>query len=137
MEDDVAVVEVPTDKIIETYVKIRDKRAELKREFEEKDSELADKLNIVAGELLSICNAQGADSIKTKAGTAMRSIKSRFWTNDWPSMYEFIAANEAFSLLEKRLHQTNMKQFLEENPEVKPMGLNVDNEYVITVRRGK
>ena len=44
MEDDVAVVEVPTDKIIETYVKIRDKRAELKREFEEKDSELADKL---------------------------------------------------------------------------------------------
>jgi hypothetical protein len=137
MEDDVAVVEVPTDKIIETYVKIRDKRAELKREFEEKDSELADKLNIVAGELLSICNAQGADSIKTKAGTAMRSIKSRFWTNDWPSMYEFIASNEAFSLLEKRLHQTNMKQFLEENPEVKPMGLNVDNEYVITVRRGK
>jgi hypothetical protein len=40
-------------------------------------------------------------------------------------------------LLEKRLHQTNMKQFLEENPDLKPAGLNIDSEYTIVVRRGK
>jgi len=38
-------------------------------------------------------------------------------------------------LLEKRIHQTNMKEFLENNPDVEPMGLNIDREYEITIRR--
>ena len=38
-------------------------------------------------------------------------------------------------LLDKRLNQTNMKQFLEENPEVLPQGLNKDTEYTIAVRK--
>jgi hypothetical protein len=52
-------------------------------------------------------------------------------------MYKFMLEHEAPELLEKRLHQSNMKQFLEENPEVLPSGLNVDSEYTITVRRSK
>jgi len=38
-------------------------------------------------------------------------------------------------LFEKRLNQTHMKQFLEENPDLVPMGLNVDAEYILTVRK--
>ena len=34
-----------------------------------------------------------------------------------------------------RLNQTNFKQFLEENPESKPEGLNIDSEYSIAVRK--
>jgi len=45
--------------------------------------------------------------------------------------------NQAPELLEKRIHQSNMKQFLEENPDLLPAGLNVDSEYTITVRRSK
>jgi hypothetical protein len=52
-------------------------------------------------------------------------------------MNRFIVENEAVDLLEKRIHQGNMKQFLEENPEVLPPGLNADSEYSITVRRKK
>jgi len=33
------------------------------------------------------------------------------------------------------LNQTNLKQFLEENPESKPEGLNIDSEYSIAVRK--
>jgi len=40
-------------------------------------------------------------------------------------------------LLERRIHQTNIKQFLEENPDLLPAGLNVDSAYSITVRRSK
>jgi hypothetical protein len=32
-------------------------------------------------------------------------------------------------LLEKRIHQTNIKEFLEGNPDVHPPGLNIDSEY--------
>jgi hypothetical protein len=52
-------------------------------------------------------------------------------------MYRFIKEHDAFALLEKRLHQTNMKEFLSENPEVQPVGLNVENEYTVVVRRSK
>ena len=38
-------------------------------------------------------------------------------------------------LLEKRIHQSNMKEFMEQHPELHPPGLNVDSEYEITIRR--
>jgi hypothetical protein len=37
--------------------------------------------------------------------------------------------------LDKRLNTTNIKQFLEENPNKVPDGLNIDKEYVISVRK--
>jgi len=128
---------MPTDKLVEAYVRIRDHRNELKRAFENTDADIAQQLKVIELELLDICKTQGADSIKTKAGTAIRTIKSKYWTGDWDSMYSFIREHDAFLLLEKRLHQTNMKQFLEENPDVKPAGLNIDSEYAVTVRRSK
>jgi hypothetical protein len=43
--------------------------------------------------------------------------------------------HEAMQLLEKRIHQMNMKEFLDNNPDSEPMGLNIDREYEITIRR--
>jgi hypothetical protein len=125
------------EKLMATYVRIRDSRNEAKHQYETRDEEYVQQLRLIELSLLETCKAMGADSIKTKEGTAIRSIKSRYWTGDWESMYSFISDNNAFSLLEKRLHQTNMKQFLEENPDLKPAGLNIDSEYTIVVRRGK
>jgi hypothetical protein len=50
-------------------------------------------------------------------------------------MHKFILENEVPEFLEKRLSQGVVKQFLEENPEAVPPGLNTDVEYVITVRK--
>jgi hypothetical protein len=52
-------------------------------------------------------------------------------------MYGFIEETGAFGLLEKRLHQTNMKDFLAENPDLYPKGLSVENEFTVVVRRSK
>jgi hypothetical protein len=52
-------------------------------------------------------------------------------------MGKFILEHQVPDLLEKRIHQGNMKQFLEENPELLPPGLNSDSEYTVTVRRKK
>ena len=119
------------------YLKIRDKRAENKREFENVDKDLEEQQKMLAEQMLDTCKEMNADSIRTPHGTIIRSIKSKYWTGDWDSMYNFIKEHDAFGLLEKRLHQTNMKDFLNENPDVMPMGLNVENEYTIVVRRAK
>ena len=96
---------------------------------------LKEKLDLVSGELLNFCNTQNLDSVKTPVGTVSRRVQTRYWTTDWEKMNEFIVANEAVHLLEKRIHNGNMKQFLEENPDALPIGLQVDNKYVIQVRK--
>lgn len=128
---------VPVDKLAGIYIKIRDARAKLKSDYEAKDTELQEQMDVIEEQLLEACKSIGADSIRTAAGTVIRSVKNRYWTNDWDSMYSFVREHDAFGLLERRIHQTNMKQFIEENPNLLPMGLNTDSRYSIVVRRSK
>lgn len=136
-EEGVPISGIPLEKLTDTYIKIRDKRSALSREFDAADRALEQEMRLVEAEMLEICKKLGADSIRTNAGTVVRSVKSRYWTNDWDSMYRFIKEHDAYALLEKRLHQSHMKQFLEENPEVQPAGLNVEREFTVVVRRPK
>ncbi len=126
-----------TDKLAEVYIKIRDKRAELKEQFEVQDEGLKAQQELLAEKMLDICRDNNADSIKTPAGTIIRKVDTRYWTTDWDSMYQFIEEHDAYPLLEKRIHQTNLKQFLEENPELLPAGLQADRKYTVVVRRSK
>jgi hypothetical protein len=125
------------DRLVSTYIKIRDKKNELAAAFAEQEKAFNEKLDVVKQALLEHCKATGVESVKTASGTFWRTQKNRFWTSDWEAMNRFIVENEAVDLLEKRIHQGNMKQFLEENPDVLPPGLNADTEYTITVRRKK
>jgi hypothetical protein len=139
MDDDVQGEQpsVPLDKLTDIYIKIRDSRADVRRKYEACDKELEEQMQVIEDQMLDVCKAMNADSIRTPYGTIIRSVKSRYWTNDWDSMYNFIEEHNAFALLERRLHQTHMKEFLSENPNLLPMGLNVDSEYTVVVRRSK
>lgn len=127
--------DVSTSKLSSIYLKIRDARSALKAQYEEDDKKLEEQMDVIEAKLLEICKATDADSIKTQAGTVMRRVATRYWTNDWDSMYEFVKENDAYGLFEKRISQTNMKQFLEENPDKFPKGMLLDSAYKITVRR--
>ena len=123
------------EKLTDVYLKIKEKRSELSAEFRKKDSDLNEQLEIVKKALLDYCEEQGLESVRTEAGLFYRSVKTRYWTSDWPSMYEFILDNNVLEFFDKRLNQSNVKQFLEENPDVIPKGLNADSEYIISVRK--
>lgn len=126
---------VPINDLVSAYRKLRAAIAEAEEAHEAKIASFKEKLDLVSGELLSFCNTQNLDSVKTPAGTVSRRVQTRYWTTDWEKMNEFIVENEAVHLLEKRIHNGNMKQFLEENPDALPIGLQVDNKYVIQVRK--
>ena len=128
---------ITADRLTDAYIKIRDKRSTILQEYERQDNELKEQLEIISNQLLDICRETGVESLRTSAGTVSRTVKSRYWTNDWGNMYEFIMQNNAPQLLEQRIHQTNMKAFLTENPDVLPAGLNQDSKYTITVRRAR
>jgi hypothetical protein len=122
-------------KLAQIYIKIRDKRDEIRRESAQKEKELQDQLGLIEAEMNEVCKAQGASSINTPHGTIIRTVKTKYWTNDWDSLYSVVKEYDAFGVLFKAINQGNMKTFLEEHPDVLPMGLNVENEYAIVVRR--
>lgn len=126
---------IPVEKLTKAYIKIRDKRSELSAKYKEEDGALAEQLDKVKRALLDYCKEQGVDSVRTPAGLFYRTIKQRYWTNDWESMQKFVMEHNVPEFFEKRLNQTNVKQFVEENPDLIPMGLNVDSEYVVSVRK--
>lgn len=128
-------MEIKADKLVKTYVKIRDKRKELADQYEKQDGDLKEALETIESELLEMCKETGADSLRTEFGTVTRRVAKRYWTNDWHSFHEFLKEHGALELLEKRIAQTNMSTFLEENPDLLPPGLNVDSRYTVTVRR--
>jgi len=126
---------VSIDKLTNAYVKIREKRAELSSKFKEEDENLVSQLDKIKKALLDYCKEHGVESVRTNAGLVYKSTRSRYWTSDWESMYKFVLKHEVPEFFDKRLNQTNVKQFLEENPDILPEGLNVDSEFTISVRR--
>ena len=124
-------------KLTKVFIKIRDERKQIADDFNKRAGELAAKQDMIKSALLNHLQEQNIDSIKTAEGTFFRSTKQKYWTSDWPSMYEFVIENQVPDLLEKRLHQTNMKQYLEDNPDLLPKGLNVDSEYTLSIRKPK
>ena len=129
--------EITVDQIVEVYIKIRDAKEAAAKHAATVEAEFNEQLDILEQQILDVCKATGSTSLKTPHGTIMQSVKTRYWTNDWEKFYQFMFENHVPELLEKRIHQTNIKQFLEENPDALPLGINVDREHSITVRRSK
>ena len=125
----------PADKLVPVYIKIRDAIREKEHAHKEEMAALREQLDSVGQALLDICEENGQDGFKTPEGTVTRRITSRYWTSDWEAMYKTIKEHDAPHLLEQRIHNGNMKQFLEENPDVLPAGLQADRKYTVQVRK--
>jgi len=126
---------VTIDELVAVYIKLRETIRTKEEQHKEELQSLKEKQDLVSEQLLELCKEQNMDSIRTPAGTVSRRVSSRYWTSDWESLYNFIRENDAQYLLEKRIHNGNMQQFLEENPEVFPEGLQNERKYIIQVRK--
>lgn len=127
--------QINTEELVTAYIKMRDARAALKKAYEAEDEGIKAQMDTVSSTLLELCKSTNSNSIGTLSGTVIRGVKSYCWTSDWESMYNFIKENDAPELLERRISQTAMKDFIASNPDKLPKGMNVTSEYTITVRR--
>lgn len=130
MQDDFNLEET-----VKVYLRIRGAIEEMEERHKEELKALKSQHEIVGNSLLEFCNTQNLDSVKTPVGTVSRRISHKYQVHDWASLHEVIKEHDAFYLLEKRIHNGNMRQFLEENPEVHPPGLQSISEYAVQVRK--
>jgi hypothetical protein len=127
--------QVTLEQLTRVFIKIREKRTELTAKFKEADGFLIADQDKIKAALLDYCKDHGVTSGNTAGGQFIRSVKTKYWTSDWESMNKFIIENNLPEFYTKSLNQSNVKTFMEENPDVIPPGLNIDSEYVMTVKK--
>jgi hypothetical protein len=126
---------VPLEKLTAVFIKMRAKRTEMAAQYKKEDGIIVAQMDQIKAALLDYCKTNGINSGNTEGGQFIRSVKTKYWTSDWESMNEFIMEHKVPEFYTKSLNQTNVKQFMDENPDVIPPGLNVDSEYVMTVKK--
>ena len=128
-------VTVPMDKLAKVYRRMQSRVQELTAQYESEIEDIKRQQDVVKIALKDQMLKLGVSSVRTDQGTVVLSTKTRYNTQDWDSFKEFIKEHDALDLLEKRIAQTNMSTFLEENPSLVPAGLNSTTEYAISVRK--
>jgi hypothetical protein len=122
---------VPAEKLVRVYLKMKAAKENLDAEVKKVETQMGQ----VKTALLAYLKDQNVESVRTAEGLFYRSVKKRYTTNNWEAMGKFVLEHQVPELYEKRLHQGNLQQFLEEHPDLLPPGLNVDSEYTVTVRK--
>lgn len=127
--------ETSVDDLAAEYMRIRKEREELSAKFSEEDGKLASRMGDIEQALLEKMMAADLSSMSTSDAIILRRVERRYSTSDWNSIYRLIEKHQAFGLLHKRIHDANMRQFLEENPDEYPEHLNVSSRHAVTVKR--
>ena len=120
---------IPLDKLVAIHAKIKAKQAALDKQI----ADLEEQREEIRLAIKDQMKALGLTSVRTSAGTVSLTKTTRYNTADWDSFKQFVLDHQMVDLLEKRIAQTNMAQFLEENPGVVPPGLNAVTGFDIRV----
>lgn len=120
VEEAPTVEAIPLDKLVAIHSKIKARQEMLDKQL----ADLEEQREEIRMAIKDQMKALGLTSVKTSFGTVSLSKTTRYNTQDWDSFKAFVLEHQVVDLLEKRIAQTNMAQFLEENPGVVPPGLN-------------
>jgi hypothetical protein len=129
------MAEVTLGKAVKAFLKVRDKRAALKREWEAQDGKLEEDMEVLNGFLLNEANKQNVNSFRTDFGTVVRELDITPTGSDWDAVYRWIAENDAFDILERRIKKTFVSQYMKDHKGGIPPGVSVFKRYKIVVRR--
>jgi hypothetical protein len=115
---------IPLDRVVQARQAIKDARTVKRHAYEQEDAALEEDQHKLDMLLLQLLN-----------GTVIRSLKLKPSAADWGAIWEWMKANDAADLLERRLKTTFIKEFMDANDGAIPPGINVHREYEVSVRR--
>jgi len=120
--------------LVAKYIEMRDKKYELKHQYEFKAAQLDEVLGKIESKLLQVFDSAGMDSVKTEFGTAYASTRSMASVADKETFMNFIKENEEWSLMEVRAAKLAIEQYKDANGDLPP-GVNYREERVVNIRR--
>lgn len=122
------------DELVQHYVRLRDKKAEMKATYDAETQKLDLVLEKIEQKLMAYFNETGLESVRTGAGTAYRSIKTTASVADRDIFLDFVRDHDAWELLETRAAKKAVEDYRAANDELPP-GVNWSAVATINVRR--
>jgi len=120
--------------LVEKYVQLRDKKAELDKAHKEKMAKFNDAMKELESRLLDNLNTMGVESARTPNGTAYRTVRSSVKVEDRDAFLQFVKENGQWEFLESRANKPAVENYLEEQEELPP-GLTINRQSVVNIRR--
>lgn len=120
--------------LVAKYIELRDKKAQIKAEYDGKVAKLDENLDKIEAVLLKTFDSTGMDSAKTEFGTAYTSTRTTASVANPDVFMKYVIANEAWHLLEKRAAKSGVEQYKAEHDDVPP-GVSWRSERTINIRR--
>ena len=126
---------IPMDKLTKVYVKIREAIAEKTKEYDTVVEAMKAQQAAVASQMKDQLRASGQLSAKTEFDTVSLKTTTRYYAMDKDAFKQFVLEHQAIDLLEQRVAQKNIAEFITANPTVAIPGLNTVSEIEISVRK--
>ncbi len=133
MLDDTAV-DTKVELIVEKYIQLRDRKAQLKKEYESSVKDIDDAMDRVENHLQSLMNRLGVESLRTSHGTAYQTIRTSATVADWSMTLDWIKQNEHWDMLEKRVSKTFVDAYRTEHDDLPP-GVNWSEARTVNIKR--
>lgn len=122
------------DLIVERYVQLRDKKAEMKAAYEASVADLNTGMAKLENAIMATLNEQGVESVRTSAGTAFKSVSTSATVADWDAFKNYCLENDRTDMFEKRCSKLAVEQYRADNEDLPP-GINWKAAVTVNVRR--
>ena len=126
--------EPSVNEVLKRMLEIRDKRAEIKKDFEEKDRKLRQMYERGENWLLDHMQKTGHSSFKADGISVYTSETTRASIPDWNALCDYIRESGNVDLLQKRVNTKNLKQ-LDEEGKPTPPGVKTEQVVSVNIRR--
>lgn len=122
------------ERYIEAYVKLRDRISDAAKAFEETMKPDKELMDMLTAWLTNRLEAVGAESVKTKAGTAYTTTRYTASLADPKAFMDFVIANNKFDLMDRKANAPAVRDFVKETGSLPP-GANLSAIRQVGVRR--
>lgn len=124
------------DPLVERYVKLRDLKAKIKTEYDEKIGKVDEAMEKIEGDLMSFLNQTGLETANSKFGTFFKRTTTSAKVADRDTFLHFVIEHDALNFLESRVNKTAVEEYVAEHGTVPP-GVDVARQVAISVNRPK
>jgi len=122
------------DQLIDKYIRLRDRKGEIKEKYETAVAQIDDAMEKVENVILAHLNAHNVDSVAGETGTAFKQTVSSATVQDRDAFMGYVRGNDAWHLLDARVNKTAVAEFRRDHEAIPP-GVNWREEIVVRVRR--
>lgn len=122
------------DALVQEFVALRDKKSEVTAKAKDVVSGLERKMSDIESRILELMG-DGIESIRTRNGTAYKSLKRQTSVAGWDDFLPWIKETDNWHMLTRAANKAAVIEYLEEEGELPP-GINLYSQVAINVRKG-